>query len=412
MARRDFNLDEETWHRLECNDPSVVGVQITADNWIEGAGRIIGNSMFLKDILIKIRSRAELGNNQWNWLKELVQGLAHNRSISVLELWGDDDMEPADRVILDMDVFQILAPFFEHNSCLRSVDVCWLDLSQMFTSLVSALSKCKQLERIFMENINCSEDQAATLFDALGCHDLVEMSFNYNAIGRRGCLSLANLIRNSTAGVPNLCLFGTSLDDDCLDIISNALTYLGDSSAGRRLYLGDNESITLAGWRRLSVCLRNVSRLYLEQCNLDDEGARAILMDLAGNSCLKSLELDSNDAITDMIWKDIARVLCDKTSIGSIYSSNHTLQELNIPHLAFPEEVVSLLAMNRNEDKSEVARQKILKHHFLAQGNNANVFSRMPEMMMPYAMEWIGRNRLGLSLMYNVVRDNPTLFDN
>lgn len=124
------------------------------------------------------------------------------------------------------------------------------------------------------------------------------------------------------------------------------------------------------------------------------------------------MDLDSNDAITDMIWKDIANVLCDKTSIGSIYSSNHTLQELCISHLTFPEEVVSLLAMNQNEDKSEVARQKILKHHFLARGNNANVFSRMPETMMPFPMEWIGRNRLGFSLMYNVVRDNPTLFDN
>ena len=145
---------------------------------------------------------------------------------------------------------------------------------------------------------------------------------------------------------------------------------------------------------------------------MNDEWARVILMDLTGNSCLKSLNLVFNDAITDIIWKDIARVLCDKTSIGSIYSSNHTLQDLNIPHLTFPEEVVSLLAMNQNEDKSVVARQKILMHHFLARGNNANVFSRMPETMMPFAMEWIGRNRLGLSLMYNVVRDNPTLFDN
>jgi len=176
-------------------------------------------------------------------------------------------------------------------------------------------------------------------------------------------------------------------------------------------YLGDNESITLAGWRRLSVCLRNVTHLGVVKCNFDDEGARAILMALAGNSCLKSLQLDFNYAITDMIWKDIAYMLCDKTSIGSVHSSNHTLQELYIPHLTFPEEVVSLLTMNRNEDKSEVARQKILNHHFLARGNNANVFSRMPETMMPFSMEWIGRNRLGYSLMYNVVRDNPTLFD-
>jgi len=237
MLRRVLGLNEQTLHRLECNDPVVEAVLVNADNWIEGAGRSIGNSMFLKEIFIWIHHRADLGNNQWNWLGELWLGIARNRSISALHLLGDDERERADRVILDVDVFQILAPFFEFNSCLRSVSVYWLDLSQMFTSLLSALSKCKdaQLKRIFMENINCSEDQAATLFDALGCQDLVEVVFRYNAIGWRGCISLANVIRNSTAGVPKLHLYATPLDDDCLDIIIDALTYLGDSSAGRRL---------------------------------------------------------------------------------------------------------------------------------------------------------------------------------
>ena len=255
MARRVFDLDEETLHRLECNDRSVVGVRITADNWIEGAGRSIANSLFLKRIIIQLYSpHTELGNNQWNWIGELLRGIARNRSIIALQLEGGVDMEP------DMDVFQILAPFFEHNSCLRSVEFCCLDLSQMFTSLVSALSKCKQLEEIYFANINCSEDQVATLFDSLGCQDLVEICFSHNFIGRKGCISLANVIRNSTASMYLLSLIGTPLDDDCLDIISNALTYLGDSLAGRGLYLGDNESITLAGW------LANAF-VVLEKCN-------------------------------------------------------------------------------------------------------------------------------------------------
>ena len=63
--------------------------------------------------------------------------------------------------------------------------------------------------------------------------------------------------------------------------------------------------------------------------------------------------------------------------------------------------------MNKNENKSEVARQKILKYHFADEGNNANLFYRMPVIMMPFAMEWIGRTSLGFALMYNVVRGDP-----
>jgi len=185
-------LDEEILRRLERNDPSVDGVQIDADNWIEGAGRSIGNSLFLKEIQIDILPLDEVGNNQWNWLEELLLGLARNRSISALRL-GNCRYHPC--VILDVDVFQILAPFFERNFCLRSVEVNWIDLSRTFTSLVSALSKCKdkQLERIVVQNINSSDAQVATLFDALGCQDLVEIRYCNNVIGRKGCMSLANL---------------------------------------------------------------------------------------------------------------------------------------------------------------------------------------------------------------------------
>jgi hypothetical protein len=70
--------------------------------------------------------------------------------------------------------------------------------------------------------------------------------------------------------------------------------------------------------------------------------------------------------------------------------------------------------MNANEDKAEVARQKIMKQHFpvvVTEEVNMLVFARMPETVMPFAIEWIGRTDLGLSLMYNVARGLPTLFD-
>lgn len=153
--------------------------------------------------------------------------------------------------------------------------------------------------------------------------------------------------------------------------------------------------------------------LCLESCNLDDVGACFIVMALAGYSSLKELDLSSNDDITGINWEDIVHLICDTTSIGSIYSSNHTFQKLSIDHLAFPEDVASLLTLNQNKEKVEVARQKILKYHFSDGGDNASAFAQMSEVLLPFALEWIGRtvSELSLSLMYDVTRGNPTLFD-
>ena len=149
---------------------------------------------------------------------------------------------------------------------------------------------------------------------------------------------------------------------------------------------------------------------------MNDARARAIVSALSGNSCLRELCLLKNERITDNIWDDILNMLCDRTSVGSImYSSNHTLQSILID-LPIPAEVAFLLAMNRNEDRSEAIRGKLLKYHFSDRGDgdkcaNIHVFAQMSESMMPIALEWIGRNRFGFSLMYEVVQVLPAMFN-
>ena len=98
------------------------------------------------------------------------------------------------------------------------------------------------------------------------------------------------------------------------------------------------------------------------------------------------------------------------------------------------------LAMNMNKDKAEVARQKILNTHFSTtfdyydsdtedsdddDGANADTskieeFLDMELEVMPYAISWIGRpepifwrgpNVSGLSLLFDLVRKVPDLFD-
>ena len=76
-----------------------------------------------------------------------------------------------------------------------------------------------------------------------------------------------------------------------------------------------------------------------------------------------------------------------------------------------PSDIAQLLEMNKTEDKAKVARQKIIKYHFFGEGKDIHVFSRMPSTTLPIAIEWIGRNRTEFTLMYEVVRVIPALFE-
>ena len=57
-----------------------------------------------------------------------------------------------------------------------------------------------------------------------------------------------------------------------------------------------------------------------------------------------------------------ARLLCNTSSINNIYSSNHTLERLS-PWQRSWYDLDSLLDMNREANKSNVAIKKMLKYH-------------------------------------------------
>jgi len=89
--------------------------------------------------------------------------------------------------------------------------------------------------------------------------------------------------------------------------------------------------------------------------------------------------------------------------------------------LKLPDDLLSYLELNKNEDKGEVARQKILQTHFL--DDHTSKIQELLDMeleMMPSTIAWIGRpNRAdwsgthvsGLSTMFNLMMRLPDLFD-
>jgi hypothetical protein len=188
--------------------------------------------------------------------------------------------------------------------------------------------------------------------------------------------------------------------------------------------------------------------LHLAGCGIDDDGAALIMNALEENVSLKRLILDSNfitshglatifdsllncdifveemdlqdnwidfEELTEENWNVLSRALCDKSSIDSAYSSNHSLFSLELDDFENTEDwldevwddILSWLSMNTNPNKAEVARQKILDHHLSDEHADTSDFAGMSEPVLPHAIEWVGRDNDGLSAMYNLVRCLP-----
>lgn len=106
-------------------------------------------------------------------------------------------------------------------------------------------------------------------------------------------------------------------------------------------------------------------------------------------------------------------VIKQQSNVFTIYYSNHTLhniENIDTSNTVYHLVIESLLCLNKNQDKTAVIRQKILTHYFLSDINSIEVFVGMFMSFMSHAIEWIGKETNGFTLMYNVTRGIPSLF--
>ena len=255
--------------------------------------------------------------------------------------------------------------------------------------------------------------------------------------------------------------FFTALHDSNLDLKRFSLSHINIDDNGMQLLvqlvssmqslkylsLESNRRVTPAGWQALTGLIQDpnfvLRELNLNENNINDDNIVAFASALTHNKTLKRLCLDGtydeetdehNSLITERGWEAVSSLLCDKTSIMNTYTSNHTLQHVgdySDPWFTSGD-VTSYLDLNEKKDKAEVARQKILKYHF----SNSDT-SKIQEFLdkeievIPSAIAWMGRpthadwNGIGtpipmgrkgapipgLSLMFNLTRRMPDLFD-
>ncbi|KAL7481381.1 hypothetical protein ACHAW6_007066 [Cyclotella cf. meneghiniana] len=130
----------------------------------------------------------------------------------------------------------------------------------------------------------------------------------------------------------------------------------------------------------------------------------------------KELRIDlTSNALTVLVqWSMVENWLCDKSSIDATYTSDHSLQVLELKSndcgLNMPIDIYSLLQMNRGCIKSAVARRKILRVHF----NDDLTMEKLEEKnigdlkMLPHVLSWMGKEDAELSVIYCFLRQVPS----
>ena len=250
----------------------------------------------------------------------------------------------------------------------------------------------------------------------------------------QGWQVLFTTLQDSNLNLVKLHLFKNNIDDEGIQLLMRLVTSM---SSLKHLSLSCNYSVTPTGWQALTGCLDNPN-LALEELNsnynnINDDTLIALTNALINNKTLKRLYIEEysdeqddfdgeDDLITNRGWDAVSNLLCNRTSIMDTYHSNHTLQDLcdYIPD----DDLRSYLDLNRNKDKAEISRQKVLQTHF--SGSEDGDTSNMQELLdieletMATAIAWIGRptpinwkgtNVSGLSTMFNLLKRVPDLFD-
>ena len=319
-------------------------------------------------------------------LTELIDALGNNSSLKELDIGGN--RSPFTRAGLISFIRHVGNPI----SSLEG-----LDLSGSFSSggiindelagaLANALRTNTKLKRL-----NLSHSPAIT------------------PAGWRTFFDMFTLRNSNSSSLERFDLSNNNIDDNAVVSLVRAYPRL---CSMKYLSLWSNDSITPVAMRGLSNLLRNPT--CLEELRLGDytntngvnidEVVVAFANELVNNTSLKYLYLGYSYVVTSRGRVALSTLLCNKVDIDSIFTSNHTLQRVH-PYRS------PNLDLNKNENKFEVARQKIIRYHFLNGEDNIEDLLDIELGVLPHAMSWVNRDDTGHSLLYQLVRCLPSLFD-
>ena len=368
----DHNRSERVLSRVEENSPEVEELSVyspsTGEDWIR-LGRAVGQNSNV--IVLRVYADDEGQEDDGNPIittevqDAFCAGLAQNRSI---EVFISNSIDYTSGRIKNM------GPFFSHNANLVEIKLngCTMDPGDI-RSLTEAIKErgknVKTIRSFTYSSAEVSPSQISALMDL-----------------SKTCTHLESL---------RLTRFRTSSDLSSCQAIA---TFLMSKK-----------------------CM--LKTLNLHKNPINDAGCMIITESLRINRRLKQLWINEsrlsndNDDITGQGFASFIPVVCDASSIDSTLNSNHTLELVNTRwDKRVPRELLDILEMNRNRDKSTVAKLKVLRYHFNGIFNIAGLDAKA----LPHLLAWFSRlkkeivylhdgHQLCGSALYRIIRHSPEL---
>ena len=213
-----------------------------------------------------------------------------------------------------------------------------------------------------------------------------------------------NIIHNTglCANLETLKLTSCHITDEQLSPIVESMRH----TSLKKLSLSNN-NIQDVGCQALSTLLEDTTcslqSLDLSSNIISNEGAAIVLNGLENNATLKKLLLVGNPIHYNAAEGTISRLLCNKSSLKSIYNSNHTLAILSLPDQTPPTNATNsllklnndtLLKLNKDTNKRQVAMRKILRYQpniDMEQLFELGSEGELSLKALPYVIAWFGR---------------------
>ena len=287
--------------QLQSNDPILVRLYLHKTDWIAGAGHAIGNNTTLKELDIIHVNFVDDDEEDDHWFDELCMGLARNATIESMSLCVGN--APLDG----------LTPFLENNTRLHNFSV----VGGLPMSVVSALSTREndRLKRLDIDSVEPTDEVAELFFSMLNRKIfLSELKYSNNYVERRGCIALANWLKNSATNIEylelrNIGIGFDGLDDDYrIPILGNGLVL---NTSLRTLDFSENNLGSASGSMFLSEIMSShlckLENLHLVSTGMRDEGLIGLGNALAGNKSIRFMDISGNATITMAGWRVLTK---------------------------------------------------------------------------------------------------------
>jgi hypothetical protein len=370
-------INSSLLHRIANNDPNLTYITIASSPWPydddddEGSGyigpssndewaelaRALGQSRQVKNIMIMEEWEISAQN-----LGTLFTGLRSNTSIETMILTHSQLRCP----------LHDFAAFVENNPKLVDLRIENCDMrADWMQHLARALSRgtVRSITKICFHQQRLNDLALVELCVALRNHpQLEELNLSCNSPRRQCCAEIASMLRNEHSCMRELCLYSCGLSDNECIILASAL-----------------------------VTNKRLMRLNLHSNNISHEGMNVVANSLANNASLRELSFESNPGTQNARgWDAFSRTIGGSgvQTINDTYMSNHTLWMVT-PGLPdkliskLPANVYEFLQLNRNCDKTFVARAKIFNNHFKGDFD-LRLFQPMQATILPQVLGWVG----------------------